>query len=99
MRIDLTTGATISGSNVERATVDRTPSLPSAAPNATLANNSDFSESDTSVSTLATVALNAPEGRAEKVQAIQSQLRSGSYRVSPAQLAESIMGQMRLQGS
>jgi len=43
--------------------------------------------------------LNSPEVRIEKVQALRSQVRSGTYQVSPAQVAGSILEQVRVRGS
>jgi anti-sigma28 factor (negative regulator of flagellin synthesis) len=37
--------------------------------------------------------------RIEKVQALRSQLQSGAYQVSPAQVAGSILEQLRVRGS
>jgi flagellar biosynthesis anti-sigma factor FlgM len=51
------------------------------------------------VGKLETAALNSPEVRTEKVQALKSQLQSGTYQVSPAQVAGSILEQLRVRGS
>jgi flagellar biosynthesis anti-sigma factor FlgM len=51
------------------------------------------------VGKLEAAALNSPEVRPEKVQALRSQLQSGTYHVSPAQVAGSILEQLRVRGS
>ena len=93
MRIDLNAGATISGLQVEKA------SSPVAPASASQTDKAHLSESDASVGKLETAALNSPEVRAEKVQALRSQLQSGTYQVSPAQVAGSILEQLRVRGS
>ena len=92
MRIDLNPGATISGPQAEK-------SSQVAAANPRQADKTHLSESDASVGKLETAALNSPEVRTEKVQALRSQLRSGTYQVSPAQVAGSILEQLRVRGS
>ena len=78
MRIDLNPGATIPGPQAEKAS--------QVAPaNARQTDKTHLSESDASVGRLETAALNSPEVRTEKVQALRSQLQSGAYQVSPAQ--------------
>ena len=94
MRIDLNGGAAASGSQTEKASSSR------AAPaGAGPAPPSRLSESDSSVGKLETAALNSPEVRTEKVQALRSQLQSGTYQVSSAQVANSILEQLRVRGS
>jgi flagellar biosynthesis anti-sigma factor FlgM len=93
MRIDLNPGATISGSHTEK------PSSHVARARASQTNQTDSSESGTSVGKLETEALKSPEVRSEKVRALRSQLQSGTYQVSPAQVAGSILEQMRVRGS
>jgi flagellar biosynthesis anti-sigma factor FlgM len=93
MRIDLNAGATTSGAQAEK-----TPSQVAPA-SANKAEQTHFSESGTSVGKLESAALNSPEVRIEKVQALRSQLQSGTYQVSPAQVAGSILEQLRVRGS
>lgn len=93
MRIDLNAGATTSGSQAEKTTSH----VASGA--ASQADPTHFSESDASVGKLETAALNSPEVRTEKVQALRSQLQAGTYQVSPAQVAGSILEQLRVRGS
>ncbi|HET9365420.1 MAG TPA: flagellar biosynthesis anti-sigma factor FlgM [Candidatus Angelobacter sp.] len=93
MRVDLTAGATISGPQTEKT------SSPVAPASASRSAQTHLPESDASVGKLETVALNSPEVRNEKVQALRSQLQSGTYQVSPAQVADSILEQLRVRGS
>ena len=94
MRIDLNSGAAVSGSHVEKA---QTP--PPAPTGAARSEQAQVSETQANVGKLAAAALSASEVRTDKVQALQAQLRSGSYNVSPAQLAGSIIEQMRVRSS
>ena len=73
MRIDLNAGATTSGSQTEK------PSSHVARAGARQTNQTQSSESGTSVGKLETAALNSPEVRSEKVQALRSQLQSGTF--------------------
>ena len=91
MRIDLNPGATIAGTEGEKAS--------SQVPPARQAERIYSPESDASVGKLETAALNSPEVRTEKVQALRSQLQSGSYQVAAAQIAGSILEQMRVRRS
>jgi flagellar biosynthesis anti-sigma factor FlgM len=93
MRIDLNAGATISGSQAEK------PSSRVAPASASHTGKAHLLESDINVGKLETAALNSPEVRTEKVQALRSQLQSGTYQVSPAQVAGSILEQLRVRGS
>ena len=93
MRIDLNTGAAVSGSHAEK-TASSHPTQSSAGQN----DHSRVSEGETSVGKLETAALNSPEVRSEKVQALRLQLQSGTYQVSPAQVASSILEQLRVHG-
>lgn len=58
--------------------------------------DSRFSAGEESVSSLASVALQAPEVRRGKVEALREQLSSGGYQVSSHQIAASIMEQLRV---
>ena len=91
MRIDLNSSATVSGSQLEK-----TSSPPPSHTSASQSEPSQLHESQASVGKLATAALSAPEVRTEKVQALQSQLQSGTYQVSAQQVAGSIVDQMRV---
>lgn len=93
MRIDLNAGATTSGSQADEISSQAAPA------SASQTDRSHLSESDASVGKLETAALNSPEVRTEKVQALRSQLQAGNYQVSPAQLAGSILDQLRVRGS
>ena len=91
MRIDLNSSMSTSGSQVEK------PTSHSAQPsNAASISQSEFSESDMSTEKLTAAALNSAEVRMDRVQALKSQIESGTYQVSAAQVAGSMMEQMRL---
>jgi len=93
MRIDLNAGATSSGSQAEKTLSHVAPT------SASQTDQTHLSESDASVGKLETAVLKSPEVRTEKVQALRSQLQSGTYQVSPAQVAGSILDQLRVRGS
>lgn len=93
MRIDLDARATTAGSQAEKTSSRVAPA------NANQTEQTHLSESGGSVGKLETVALNSPEVRTEKVQALRSQLQAGAYQVSPAQVAGSILEQLRVRGS
>lgn len=93
MRIDLAAGATSSGTQAEKISSRVAPA------SASQTEQTHLSESGTSVGKLETAALNSPEVRAAKVQALRLQLESGTYQVTPAQVAGSILEQMRVRGS
>jgi flagellar biosynthesis anti-sigma factor FlgM len=95
MRIDLNSDGAVSGSQIDKtASPQRTQTAPSS-----IGNESGISESDMSAGKLNAAALNSPEVRTEMVQALKSQIESGSYQVSPAQVAGSMIEQMRVQAS
>ncbi len=93
MRIDLNTGAAVSGSHTEKTAASHPASAGAAQTDETR-----LSEGETSVGKLETAALNSPEVRSEKVQALRSQLQAGTYNVSAAQVASSIFEQLRVHG-
>lgn len=93
MRIDLNSSAAASGAHVEKATPSH------AAHASTVHENPRVAESDANVGKLAAAALNAPEVRTEKVQALQSQTKAGTYHISAEQVAHSMLQQMRVQKS
>jgi negative regulator of flagellin synthesis FlgM len=93
MRIDLNAGTTTAGAQAERTSSHVAPA------SASQGEQTHFSESGTSVGKLETAALNSPEVRTERVQALKSQLQSGTYQISPAQVAGSILEQLRVRGS
>jgi flagellar biosynthesis anti-sigma factor FlgM len=95
MRIDLSSGGAVSGSQIDKtASPQRTQTA-----SASIGNESGISESDMSAGKLTAAALNSPEVRTEMVQALKSQIESGSYQVSPAQVAGSMIEQMRVRAS
>jgi flagellar biosynthesis anti-sigma factor FlgM len=93
MRIDLNAGATNSGLQAEKASSHVAPA------SASQADQSHLPESEASVGKFETAALNSPEVRTEKVQALRSQLQAGTYQVSASQVAGSILDQLRVRGS
>ena len=58
-----------------------------------------FAGSDNSIGKLAAAALNAPEVRHAKVEALRAQIASGSYQVSSKRIADSVVDQLRVRGS
>ena len=93
MRIDLNAGAASSGSQAEKTSSQVAPA------SASKTGQTHLSESDVTVGKLETAALNSPEVRTEKVQALRSQLQSGTYQVSAAQVAGSVLEQLRVRRS
>jgi flagellar biosynthesis anti-sigma factor FlgM len=94
MRIDLNPGATASGTQAQKT--ESTHGVPAAV---SQTKPTHLSENDTNVGKLEAAVLNSPEVRTEKVQALRSQVQSGTYRVSPAQVAGSILEQLPVRGS
>ena len=95
MRVDL------NGGNIVPSEIERSPGTGSGhrvdgAKAETGTADSRFSAGEGSVSSLATVALRAPEVRRGKVEALREQLSSGGYQVSSHQIAASIMEQLRV---
>jgi flagellar biosynthesis anti-sigma factor FlgM len=58
-----------------------------------------FASLEAGVSTHAASALQAPEVRSGKVEALRAQIASGAYRVEPHQIADSILEQLRVRTS
>lgn len=91
MRVDFNAGTAIPENTTPT-------SSPSRAPESTSANGEEttrFSSGEAGVSTLAAVALHAPEVRQAKVEALRQQIASGTYQVSPHQIAASIFDHLR----
>ncbi|HKW19059.1 MAG TPA: flagellar biosynthesis anti-sigma factor FlgM [Terriglobales bacterium] len=95
MRIDLTSGAAASGPQIEKTASSRSANSSATAG----ADRAELSESDTNAGKLTTAALNSPEVRAERVAGLRAQLASGTYQVSAAQVADSLLNQMRVRTS
>jgi flagellar biosynthesis anti-sigma factor FlgM len=89
MRIDLNPGNAVPDSKLER-------NAEAHAPSTAAEHETRFSVSQSSVSRLAAVALNAPETRTQKVEELRSQIQTGTYHVSPDQLAGSVLEHMRV---
>lgn len=92
MRIDLNSAGAVSESRIEKA---GTHAAQTKAGNDTV----ETSEGNMSIGKLAAQALSSPEVRSEKIQALQSQLGSGAYNVSAAQIAGPMLEQMRVRAS
>jgi flagellar biosynthesis anti-sigma factor FlgM len=95
MRIDLNSGAAITGSQVEKTSSPRSTHATAAASS----DKPQLSESDLSIGKLTAAALNSPEVRSEKIQALQSQLTSGTYHIPANQIASSLLEQIRVRTS
>lgn len=89
MRIDLDAGSVVAGNQLEKSAAAH------ASPGAAGPAAGRISSSDTSVSALAAGALNAPETRTQKVEALRSQIRAGTYQVSSDQVAGSVLEHIR----
>lgn len=88
MRIDLSAGVGATETSLEKSGA-RAAAASHTTPDA------EFSHKQATVSSLAAAALAAPEVRHEKVQALQAKLRSGTYQVSSAQTAASLLDHLR----
>jgi flagellar biosynthesis anti-sigma factor FlgM len=91
MRIDLSSGAAVAELQVES-----TPRSHSAQNTSEHNGQARSLEGDLGVGGLAAAALKSPEIRTDKVQALQQQLQAGAYQVSAAQVAGSMLEQMRV---
>jgi negative regulator of flagellin synthesis FlgM len=94
MRIDLNPGNGVQETQAGEAGATR----PSASKSAQ-ANEVQFAESNSSVGKLAAAALNAPEVRHAKVEALRTQIAAGTYQVSSRHVADSVIEQMRMRAS
>ena len=92
MRVDFNAGSAIPENTVSTSSSARAPETASSAGNE---ETTRFSSGEAGVSTLAAVALHAPEVRQAKVEALRQQIAAGSYQVSPHQIAASIFDQLR----
>jgi flagellar biosynthesis anti-sigma factor FlgM len=90
MRIDLNAGISAAESSLDKAGSSK--SQAAAAPDLA---ESQFSPTQESLATLFARALAMPEVRQEKVQALQTQIQNGTYQVSPAQIAASMLEALR----
>lgn len=89
MRIDLNAGSAVPNNQLEKSPAAH------ASPAAAEPDDARISRSDTSVSALAASALQAPETRTQKVEALRSQIKAGTYQVSPGQIASSVLEHIR----
>ncbi|HEY7353507.1 MAG TPA: flagellar biosynthesis anti-sigma factor FlgM [Terriglobales bacterium] len=91
MRIDLDMVAAVADSQVEGTSATR-----KAQTGEEQNRLSQTLEHHVDVGKLATVAMNSPEVRSDKVQALQLQVRAGAYQVSAAQTAGALLEQLRV---
>jgi|HubBroStandDraft_6_1064221.scaffolds.fasta_scaffold2179460_1 negative regulator of flagellin synthesis FlgM len=96
MKVDLTglTGSTLDGINspqhntaVERATTSASSEPTGVEDTATLSVDSS------AVNSLVAKALDAPDIRQDKVEALRQAVQSGEYKVDPAQIADAMIRQ------
>ncbi|HTJ88357.1 MAG TPA: flagellar biosynthesis anti-sigma factor FlgM [Terriglobales bacterium] len=90
MRVDLNSGGAIAESAGPKSAQSR-----SHAAGGPASDNSEFSANEASVTSLAAAALHAPEVRTAKVEALRTAIATGTYHVSPHQIAASIVEQLR----
>jgi negative regulator of flagellin synthesis FlgM len=86
MRIDLTN---ISFHGVERE--DKTRKAGSKAPSTNVEDKASLSVDSLSVSALEAQAMNAPEIRQDKVEALRQSIQNGEYKVEPEKIARAIL--------
>ena len=91
MRIDLTPGSGVEGAQSAQSEPGRT-----GAAARTPAHDQKSVSFENSVGKLAETALNSPEVRQQKVQALKVQVDAGSYRVSDRSIAGSVLEQLRV---
>ena len=91
MRIDLNSGSGVEGAQSARSE----PGRAGAAPR-TPAHDQKSVSFENSVRKLAETALNSPEVRQQKVQALKAQVDAGSYQVSDRSIAGSVLEQLRV---
>lgn len=92
MRVDLNAANAVPENNLQSGAPVRPGSAESKP---TSDEGSQFSSGTAGVSTLASVALHAPDVRQAKVEALREQIASGNYAVSSQQIAASILEQLR----
>jgi flagellar biosynthesis anti-sigma factor FlgM len=90
MRVDLNGDSAIAESASQKSAIGH--SHVAARANS---KNSEFSAHEASVTSLAAAALHAPDVRTVKIEALRTQIASGSYHVSSHQIAASIVDQLR----
>ena len=91
MRIDLNAGLTVPDSKLEKSSGSRSPQESKG----TGADKSQLSGTEMSVNLLAGSALQAPEIRTDKVEALKAQIDTGTYQISSDQIAAVMMEQLR----
>jgi len=90
MRIDLNPGSGVEGAQSARSEPGR-----AGAAARTPAHDQKSVSFESSVGKLAETALNFPEVRQQKVQALKAQVDAGSYQVSDRNIAGALLEQLR----
>jgi negative regulator of flagellin synthesis FlgM len=91
MRIDLNPGSGVEGAQSAQSEPGR-----AGAAARTAAHDLKSVSFENSVGKLAETALNSPEVRQQKVQALKAQVDAGSYQVSDRSIAGSVLDQLRV---
>ena len=91
MRIDLNAGLPLEHASSSKAQNSRLVSRDNGEAAAAASNVSDKS----TVRELASIALNAPEIRMPKVEALRASISSGQYRVGAGEIAASLLEELR----
>lgn len=91
MRVDLNVGSAVPENTTQATLPARAQSV---AAGGSSMEASQFSSSEAGMSALAAAALDAPEVRTAKVEALRQQIASGNYQVSSHQIATSILEQL-----
>jgi flagellar biosynthesis anti-sigma factor FlgM len=92
MRIDLNAGILLPESQAQAeksSRVNTTAGLPAVT------GDSKFSSGQRSISALAAAALEAPEVRLSKVEALRKQMIAGTYEISSEQIAGTLLENLR----
>src|SRR5215472_9880200 len=96
MRVDLNAGSAVPENILENSAQSNKPARAgSIEVNKTNEEASRFSTGEAGVSTVASVALNAPEVRQARVETLREQIASGNYAISSHEIAASILEQLR----
>ena len=91
MRIDLNPGSGVEGAQSAQSEPGR-----AGAAARTPAHDQKSVSFENSVGKLAEAALNSPEVRQQKVQALKAQVDAGSYQISDRSIAGSVLEQLRV---
>lgn len=94
MRIDSNSNFAATEANLQKSGSARSASSLSAA----ASDPAEFSSKQAKESSLAATVLASPDVRQEKVQALRTQVQSGTYHVASAQIAASLLEQAHSMG-